>query len=844
MKHSLIFAFLGITTANGAVNAHDLNSIPNESNKQNVGTHVAGFSSWMQNNNNRKLVADDLELACDQSFFKCMPVSECAKCFMELKDGNIDWATVTDDTPCESVIQILFEGGHCGDMKGKSDVMDIFCSTYNVCVPWYRSQNKDKVKPGANNTDGDKSIIDCSTLTECNWDDFHRGFIGDGICHENYPGCYNTEICNYDGGDCCEDKCQGNKVAECGHDGFACRDPSSKKCDSSLTKDCKENDDDNDDTKPDDGSDQDCETDETKYRLIMSDSFGYGWDTANIVITESKDKTKVIFSGGLESGSSGTKYICLSSSATCYDVQVTGGIWGNEVSWEIRPLSEGARALADGASPMDCIFSVAGDVDSCSKTCSGTSNADRSQDNDFKTYADLKPCIEEKCLIQNKGCEGDDSCKSCLTDKPSEFCFAKENFNALIGCTMCQCTNDKFKDFCASKSAVTPVTPPKKDQQPGGVKECTAVETLSGSNALMTFAGCSNFDEVGMMVTDFDTNNFGDLDTFEACAHSYNNDASRGGRTAMGCMQILYDSMNSGDKDDDDDINTSPNDAIAALARSVYDDGRNFCDCASKSSDECPLCNNFIHLKTLLYEALDACKALDEIDCAAWAEFHPKCKTNLKDEFENVDFKQKTQCDYVKDNCGDAGPLPALRRKFDCVGEIPKASSDFYNMYKDGCLGDDDADTTPATPAPTPPTAPNESSTTPVPTQKPTEAKKPYIPEGGKPSKQYVPSDDDEEEEKTESKSSEIVETSHFWRNILIMGLLGGSIYVYYKRNNDAFSFSQYGRAPRNYGVDGNTLYSGLSMDGGASNFEPPSLPGPPPAMNNQYHQQQHMGHP
>ena len=41
--------------------------------------------------------------------------------------------------------------------------------------------------------------IDCSSLTECKWDGIHEKFLGDGICNEDYEGCYNTAVCGYDG---------------------------------------------------------------------------------------------------------------------------------------------------------------------------------------------------------------------------------------------------------------------------------------------------------------------------------------------------------------------------------------------------------------------------------------------------------------------------------------------------------------------------------------------------------------------------------------------------------------------------------------------------------------------
>ena len=64
------------------------------------------------------------------------------------------------------------------------------------------------------------------------------------------------------------------------------------------------------------------------------------------------------------------------------------------------------------------------------------------------------------------------------------------------------------------------------------------------------------------------------------------------------------------------------------------------------ASADCPLCAGFIHVKTLLYESLDACQSLDEVDCDAWTEFHKPCKNNLIEKFGSVDFSNNEACKY------------------------------------------------------------------------------------------------------------------------------------------------------------------------------------------------------
>lgn len=593
---------------------------------------------------------EDDQLACDQAFMKCMPMEKCVSCFATLQTQGIDWASVSPDTPCRDVVEFLNKGAFCTELQGDNTAIDTFCNTFDVCVAWNEESDDDggaSGRSGGKASDNRTAAIDCSTLTECNWLGYHRGFIGDGICHENFPGCYNTAICDYDGGDCCEDTCKDTtSYAECGHDGFACRAPKSKNCNPRLTAKCDTPDADKGKVVPLDPNSVTCPSDTAKYRLVMFDSFGDGWDSTQLTLTVEGDKSKELFKGQLKDGSQGTEYICLSISPTCYHVDLAGGVWGNEVSWEIRPIGEGTKALADGGAPMDCTFSVAGD--SCERTCSGKPNIDPTKDPEYKTYKDLFTCIQDKCLIQVGTCEGDASCAPCFAQEAPEYCFANANFNAVIDCGLCHCT-DNYSEFCTSKqSGPGAVVPPSLPDVLPTKKPCTATETLQGASSVLTFSKCTNFDQVGMMVTEFDENNFGALDTFEACAHSFQNEPGHGGKTAMFCMKILSDAVVDPTADTDDDgLDGAPTEAIAELAKMLYHNAEEFCECASSASAACPLCPSFMRFKTLLYESLDACKALDEIDCDAWNEFYPKCKTNLETNFQKVDFRQPAQCKFL-----------------------------------------------------------------------------------------------------------------------------------------------------------------------------------------------------
>jgi hypothetical protein len=293
--------------------------------------------------------------------------------------------------------------------------------------------------------------------------------------------------------------------------------------------------------------------------------------------------------------------------------------------------------VAGGGAPQNCDFSVGGAV--CTTTCNGKTDQDPTKDPDYKTFKDLYTCISDKCVIQLGACEADPVCEQCFGENAPDYCFNVDTFDAIIDCTMCSCTDRKDTLYCSEKGS-TPSKP--SDHENVAPKECSPAETIKGSNAVISFSKCTDFDQVGMMVTDFDNDNFGELDTFEACCHAFKEIANHGGHTALGCMKILNNAMiNPTINDDRPD---APKEAIKALATFLYHDAEGFCDCAKQASSDCPLCPSFMQFKTLLYESLDACQSLDEIDCDAWNEFYMPCQQNLVDQFKVADFSKKEQC--------------------------------------------------------------------------------------------------------------------------------------------------------------------------------------------------------
>lgn len=788
---------------------------------------------------------------CDSAFLTCMPHEKCLGCFATMQEDDVDWASVKPETPCSDVVSFLVDNGKCKDLESDQAEKDIFCSTFDNCVVW--DEPTADTKDGENK--GGEPALDCDSLKKCDWPGIHKGFIGDGICHDTVPGCYNHEICEFDGGDCCEDKCDASSDhVECGTDGYACRDPESKNCDPFLSTKCPDPEDDDSD---EDEIIPDCGTDEALYRLVQYDSWGDGWDKTTMTVKSDADKE--VYSGKLEGGAEGTQFICLSTDPACYHVQVNGGIWGNEISWEVKPVTAGAPPIADGGAPQECDFPVNGA--DCEKSCDGRPDKAVQNDPEYKGYMDLLSCLKDKCVIQVGACEMEKSCKPCMMDDPPGYCFVNQNYNALIDCALCHCTPEDSRpvEFCNKKSSPGSGNgqPEKQDEtqkdQTGVEKQCNADQTLKGSAAVMKFATCSSVDEVAAMVTNFDENHFGALDAFESCAHSFSNDEAHGGRTALECMKVLN---NTRTNPGTDKIPDAPVEAIKSLATHLYDNAESFCSCAADAQKDCPQCSSFLHFKTLLYETLDACKALDEIDCDAWSEFYDpddptkaSCKENLVGKFEKVDFDNEVQCEFIKNGCDGVGAFPAFR-KLDCGREISKPAWEFYTLYSRGCLGKDvpdngDAPAPGAAPAEDkakppdsrPAPSPHEDSSKPAPVTPlaPTTPKK-YVPppddeDNDTPASNYVPSDS--------APSAPKKKRHHFFGWFVVFCFAGGAFW-YHKRRSD-FDFVRY-RPARNWGTDsgmgmglgaggdGAGMYSGVNVDMGASSFEPPTLPPTPSA--------------
>lgn len=367
-------------------------------------------------------------------------------------------------------------------------------------------------------------------MTSCEWEGKKESYIGDGICHEFIDGCYNTEICGYDGGDCCPDTCKNSTdLVGCGSDGYFCIDPKSSEYGNG----------------PDNTSGSDilppkkipeCKDDEIPYKLFQYDSFGDGWDKTEMMILNQGDAAQrlPIYDGRLEDGAEGMEYICLSSKQACYQVKVFGGYWGNEVSWNVKPMRNGAPAIASGGSPMDCQFPVSGGV--CENTCTGAPNITPEEDEKYHSYHEMSNCIEEICVIQLGMCEKDIVCASCVGGGSTPtYCLANKNYNALSFCTECNCVHDEGthadekEKYCKDKSREKHENDIGNDDEEEDndsssskkMKACSFDELTAGTNAVIKYSECSGVETFSALLTDFNPDHFGMLDTFEQCATDY-----------------------------------------------------------------------------------------------------------------------------------------------------------------------------------------------------------------------------------------------------------------------------------------------------------------------------------
>jgi len=141
----------------------------------------------------RRTQADgnDEPVMCDAALGQCMGEVECLKCFTDLKENEVNWASVTSGLPCEDALKTMYDAGHCTALQNLPKAESAFCVAFNACI---RSQETTPSNPSKNAT----AAIDCDKLETCDFPGIHKQFLGDGICNDKLPGCYNHAICGYD----------------------------------------------------------------------------------------------------------------------------------------------------------------------------------------------------------------------------------------------------------------------------------------------------------------------------------------------------------------------------------------------------------------------------------------------------------------------------------------------------------------------------------------------------------------------------------------------------------------------------------------------------------------------
>lgn len=342
---------------------------------------------------------------------------------------------------------------------------------------------------------------------------------------------------------------------------------------------------------------------------------------------------------------------------------------------------------------MDCTFSILNisnynNNNFCQNTCIGqqiiptnhdkNNNDFNSNDLRYQTRQSMLQCIEKECSIQVTECTNNTVCSNCYQDKIQNSCYTNDIFISLSDCTLCKCSEHNNIPYCATKII-------DEFTNNGVINKpiiCSSKEKILGNDAIIKYSTkCTNFTNMDIFLTQFDTKHFGLLNQFELCVYNYEKYNKYNNVSAYDCMYLLIDAItNINDHDEKDPVYV-----INKIASSLYNNGKEFCDCTEIVYTETPSCPTFINFNTLIVESLDACDSLDAIECDAWSEFLLLCYPNVHKQFNNViNFTSKEQCMYVQNDCGNIGPLPSYR-KSDCNYYIDVSIRHFYNDYINNC---------------------------------------------------------------------------------------------------------------------------------------------------------------
>mmetsp|Transcript_17855 Transcript_17855/g.35650 ORF Transcript_17855/g.35650 Transcript_17855/m.35650 type:complete len:894 (+) Transcript_17855:145-2826(+) len=627
------------------------------------------------------------EGTCDVNMAKCISETNCYSCVGELIQKEVAFMGVTRATPCTTVLQYIKDAKLCPDLKATDKTpFDAFCEVFGACTKFEDEDEEDDGDYYEN--DADQDTIGCDELTECKWEGFREAYLGDGNCDATREGCYNTAVCGFDGGDCCEDTCtpgvkggENNHYDLCGTNGYRCADPKSDKCEKSFNDECPE-------AEAEAGEDAEkkeeevepvkCSKGSSTYTVLQRSTWD-GWGNATISVDmisdgegkevdDEEDGSATAYSGGLQKGLEGTSDVCFKDG--CYKVKTTTAQWGNDISWEVKSTT--GVMMAHGTANNECTFPIGGNMcdNTCDKSMEETETGDHG--NDEVDVEKFGMCMNEKCSVQLGICSNDAiHCSPCLGQIKQSYCYTNTNYKNIIMCGMCSCLEGNEEE-CEKRQKSS------KKFSPATLPGCTQTDNNAGAGSLLKWSVCGGVGSVSSLLTDWDENDFGGIDSFEACAHEYNLAPKSSNRTALECTQILVDTIASPDEMD----------VVESITGKLYADAPALCDCTYDAYQKAPLCKDFVKLRTIMHETLDACNALDQIDCPAWEEYAGPCKTKMEAKFKKIDFKDKKQCAFIEGGCGGVGPFPVFRRQ-DCGKELSKSTWDFHQEYGTTCNQED-----------------------------------------------------------------------------------------------------------------------------------------------------------
>jgi len=498
---------------------------------------------------------------CLIKYLECLSgKGACAECLNLLDNRGVQWITTLPDAACSSALKYLYSAELCKSLASDSDQMTSFCDMYSTCAVYdeVNAQYSDDDDYESYDDDGydddGYEKVDCSTLTECKWDGMNPTFIGNSFC--NRESCYNTEVCGYDGGDCCDDTCVSRTYTTCGVDGYVCKDPKSLSCNSVLTDDCEAA---QPAAFPPAPVVVSCDRDEKRYKVFMYDSWGDGWDENSLIIKNitngknSEESKNATYELRLDNGYKDDSAICLKDG--CFSASILDSRWADDIAWEIKLNNIN---VASGKAPMDCTFSVGGNF--CENTCNGVPQ--KEDPSGGKMPKDLRQCAYQKCPIQMGQCVADTmSCGSCIENFGQAFCNTDEQFKSLVSCIKCSCTEEKESPVCNKENSTS--------------YKCSSEQMLAGTESVLTYSKCSSIDDTLATLKEWDEHQFGRLDDFEECAHNFARE-NRG--RALDCMNILASIVRYPVQ------NENNNTAILSIATKLYDSPEEICDCAVESN--------------------------------------------------------------------------------------------------------------------------------------------------------------------------------------------------------------------------------------------------------------------